>query len=120
MKQTMFERYGGFASVSQVVSAFYDKVLESPVTAGYFENTDMKTLIDHQTKFISSIMGGPASFTSDTLERVHARLGIDEAAFIEVTKLLQETLEDFGMEEADVRTICDELLRSKRLIVTKK
>jgi len=31
MRQTVFERVGGFAVVRKIVSAFYDSVLESPV-----------------------------------------------------------------------------------------
>jgi hypothetical protein len=46
---TMFERYGGFATVSKVVMAFYDKALDSDVIGVYFENVDMPALIDHQT-----------------------------------------------------------------------
>lgn len=49
----MFERYCGFANVSQVVSSFYEKMVDSPTTAPYFVGADMRTLIDHQTKFIT-------------------------------------------------------------------
>ena len=69
MKSTIFQRYGGFASVSKVVMSFYDKVLDSPVASPYFANTNMKRLIDHQTKFIAQIMGGPVSYTDEQLER---------------------------------------------------
>ena len=67
MKSTIFQRYGGFASVSRVVMSFYDKVLDSPVSSPYFANTNMKRLIDHQTKFIAQVMGGPASYTDEQL-----------------------------------------------------
>jgi len=52
--------------------SFYDKILDSPVTSPYFSGIDMKRLIDHQTKFFAALMGGPASYTNDHLERVHA------------------------------------------------
>ena len=47
MKRTIFERYGGFASVSKVVMDFYELMLDSPVTSPFLANTDMKRLIDH-------------------------------------------------------------------------
>lgn len=81
MSATMFQRYGGFAKISQIVSSFYDKLLESPIVSPYFDGTNMKRLIDHQTKFIASVMGGPASYTNDALERAHAHLSIDQEAF---------------------------------------
>ncbi len=117
MATTMFERYGGFASVSRIVSAFYGKVLDSPVIAPYFENTDMKKQIEHQTKFISQLMGGPASYTDDELERKHSHLNIDKQSFDEIAYLLRETLEDFDFDDADIDTICQEVTSRAKLII---
>jgi hemoglobin len=58
-------------------------------------------------------MGGPASFSDDVLERVHAPLKINGAAFDEMLSVLQETLEDFDMAEPDIETILGEL-RARR------
>ncbi len=117
MTSTMFERYGGFAKISQLVSSFYDRVLDSPLPSPYFAKTDMRRQIDHQTKFIATVMGGPTSYTDDALERVHAKLEITDPAFDEVAMLLKETLEDFGVEDADVRVLCEEFVSRRRYIV---
>jgi hemoglobin len=117
MSRTIFERYGGFAHVSRVVSSFYDKMLDSPLTSPFFANTDMRTLIDHQTKFIAYLMGGPASYTDDHLERVHGRLRITEAAFNEAVLLLKETLEDHGFDDSDVGIVEDRILSKKNYII---
>lgn len=119
MRRTIFERYGGFARVSRVVMAFYEKVLDSPITSPYFEDIDMRRLIDHQTRFIATVMGGPASYTNDHLERVHARLNITEEVFLEVCELLRETLEDFDYEEEDIQTVIDEIMSRKNYIVAR-
>ena len=116
---SMFERYGGFASVSKIVMAFYDRALDSDVIGEYFENSDMKTLIDHQTKFISSLMGGPASYSDDVLQRVHANLGIDQAAFDEMAALLNETLEDFEVDPDDIDEVIRAIKSRERIIVTR-
>jgi hypothetical protein len=71
----MFERYGGFAKISKIVSDFYGRVLDSPIMGPYFEESDMKRLIDHQTKFIASIMGGPASHPQEWLGRIGINSG---------------------------------------------
>ena len=68
MTRTIFERYGGFASISKVVSAFYDQMLDSEDTARFFEGIDMRRLIDHQTKFISTLT---VSYTHLTLPTNH-------------------------------------------------
>ena len=117
MVQTIFERYGGFATLNQVVSTFYDKMLESPITSSYFANSDMRRLIDHQTKFVASVTGGPASYTDEALKRVHAPLAVTEEAFQETAKLLKETLEDFGLTETDIEHVCQEILTRKHFVV---
>lgn len=54
MAQTLFQKYGGFAALSKLVLTFYDRLLDSPRLAPYFANTDMRTLVDHQTKFVAT------------------------------------------------------------------
>ena len=120
MATTMFERYGGFASVSKLVMSFYDKVLDSEILEPYFANTDMRRLVDHQTKFISSLMGGPASYTDQKLLEVHAHLKIGPRAFEEMSTLLQETLEDAGMDDDDVARVIGEINKRQSLIVSAK
>ena len=102
MTTTVFERCGGLANVRKVISAFYDKLLDSEMLSGYFAHVDMRRLIDHQTKFISSIMGGPASFSDDMLRRAHAKLGLSHEDLMEMGALLRETLEEFDFEQADI------------------
>jgi hemoglobin len=89
------------------------------LTSSYFSGVDMRRLIDHQTKFISTIMGGPASYSDDALERVHARIGITEEAFDAAAEMLMEAFEDFGIEDADVKQLCAEFVSRKRYIVAK-
>ena len=118
MPQPIFDRYGGFGVVSKVVLEFYDRVGESEILAPYFENTDMRTLVDHQTKIIASLMGGPVSYADETIRRVHAHLHITEEAFFEMRSLLEETLEDFDFKEADVKAVVKEITDRKTLIVS--
>lgn len=117
MSRSMFERYGGFARLSKVVLAFYDRMIESDVTGPYFEKVDMRRLVDHQTQFLSQVMGGPASFTDAQLAKYHAHLRIDPAAFDEAMELLRETLEDFDMDVADVDQVIAGMSSRRRFIV---
>jgi hemoglobin len=119
MAQTVFERNGGFARINRVVMSFYDRVLESPIMSPYFAATDMKRLIDHQTKFIAFLMGGPASFSDEHLERVHRNMDIDRRAFDEMVSLLTETLEDFDFSDEDIAMVEKELERRAPLIITR-
>jgi hemoglobin len=113
----MFERYGGFAAVHKVVMAFYDRALDSDVIGPYFENTDMRSLVDHQTKFISQVMGGPSVYTDEALRQLHERLNITDEAFDEMVRLMIETFEDFDMRPADVSTLASQLRARRSFIV---
>ena len=119
MSGSLFEHYGGFAKISRVVSEFYDRMLESPNLAGYFENTDMRRLVDHQTKFIAYLMGGPGEISNEALERAHARLDIDKDSFEEMLGILAETLEDFDFADSDINTLAGEMKARERYIVTR-
>lgn len=118
MATTMFERYGGFAKVSRVVMVFYDKVLDSDLIGGYFENVDLPRLIDHQTKFIASVMGGPVTISDDQLKRAHAGLGIDETAFTEMVSLLDQTLCEFAWEKSDIEHVLASVRGKARHIIS--
>ncbi len=117
MTKSTFERYGGFAVINKVVTAFYDKVLDNPSLSHYFESIDMRRQIDHQTKFIASLMGGPASFSNQELERAHARFDISRVEFDEMMELLQETLEDFDLDDDDVKEVVQNFNNRANFIV---
>lgn len=116
--QSIFERVGGMRTVSRVISSFYDRVLDDPQLVRYFDGVDMRRLIDHQTKFIAFVMGGPASYTDEHIQRVHAHLGIDSASFEEAVLILQEVLEDHDMSETDIGTVLAQVRSRKHFIVT--
>ena len=103
--------------MSKIVLAFYDRVLDDDVLSPYFADVDMRRLIDHQTKFVAYLMGGPASYTDEHLRLAHARLGIDAAAFERMTLVLRETLEDFGLTDRDVSTVMGQVRQRRDIIV---
>ena len=118
MNQTVFERYGGFSNVRKIVSTFYEYVLDDEVMAPYFVGVDMRRQIDHQSKFISAVMGGPASYSDDHLQRVHARLGITHEAFTVMASLLREAMEDHDMAPSDVDVVMHEIVIREHLVVS--
>jgi hemoglobin len=102
---SLYDKYGGFVAISQIVHAFYDKVLASPTLDRYFADVDMTRMIDHQTKFLCKVLGGPDNYNGRALEAAHRRLDVTPAAFDEVATLLAESLGEAGVEQADVATI---------------
>jgi hemoglobin len=115
--ESIFLRVGGFAAVSRIVSDFYTRVLSSDVLQPYFTGIDMATQIDHQTKFVASLMGGPSSYTNEHLQRVHARLAIDDRSFDEMTVVFRDTLEDHGLDETDIGDVMREVAARRPFII---
>jgi hemoglobin len=118
MAQTVFERVGGFMVVRKIVSAFYDRVLYSPVVQHHFAEVSMPRLIDHQTQFISQLLGGPIRITDETLQHAHARLRITPEECEEIIRLLRKTLEEAGLASEDIEFVTREVRRREPLIVT--
>ena len=118
MGQTVFDKLGGFSAVSNIVLDFYGQVLDSDIVGDFFENTDMGKQIDHQTKFISSLMGGPASYTNEQLSKVHSHLNILPEHFKEILVLLDQALEKNGVNVEDRQLIAKEM-ESRRMCIMK-
>lgn len=119
VSQTIYDKYGGFKTISRVVMSFYEMALDSDEIGVYFEEIDMPRLIDHQTKFVSSLVGGPASFSDERIEAVHRHLNISHDHFDEMAELFGQALADHGMSDEDVK-VALRAIESKRLIIVAK
>jgi hemoglobin len=116
MSRTLYEKIGGFGTVSNIVLNFYGKVLESEAIAPYFAAVDMPRLIDHQTQFVCSLLGGPASFSDDQIRSVHRPVAISQEAFDHAVALFEESLKEAQFEPADIETAV-KLFEGKRALV---
>ena len=102
---TLFEKYGGFATFSQLTSLFYQKILDTPDVAHFFEDIDIEKLIEHQTQFLVSALGGPPLQRNVDMKKAHHGLGIAEKDFIMVAEILEDSLVEMGVEAGDIETI---------------
>ncbi|WP_299643794.1 group 1 truncated hemoglobin [uncultured Ruegeria sp.] len=119
MAQTLYEKYGGFKTISRVVMTFYEMALDSDEIGHHFEDIDMPRLIDHQTKFVSSLIGGPASFSDDRIEVVHRHLNISHNEFDVMADLFGDALSQHGMSDGDVKTALNAIEGKRSIIVAR-
>jgi len=117
MEQTLFQKYGGFSKVSRIVLDLYNRLLDDDDLGPFFEDVDMSRIVDHQTKFIASLLGGPASYTDDQISRMHRHLTINSSHFDALIEILSETLADHGVEKEDVETIIGALEGRRHLLI---
>lgn len=117
MEQSLFEKYGGFAKVSRIVLELYNRIVEDDEIGPFFDNVDMSRIVDHQTKFVSSLLGGPASFSDDQIERMHNHLAISNEHFDRLKEILFATLADHGVEPADIEIVVEAFDQRRNLVV---
>ena len=118
MEKTLYDQVGGFVSVRKIILEFYNRVLDEDELRPYFKMIDMERQIDHQTKFISMLLGGPASFTDKHLKNVHKRMNIQNDDFDLVKDILEETLEDFDFSKEHIDILTGEFEKRRNLIVS--
>lgn len=117
MSVSLYEKYGGFSTVSRIVMRLYDLILEDDDLGPFFDDTEMPKLIDHQTKFIASLMGGPASFSDAHLTGAHRGMTIADTHFDRLKELVDETLGEFGVDPGDATAILGEIEAKRELLV---
>ncbi len=119
MARTLFQKYGGFAAISRIVLSFYDRVLDSDRIGHFFEDINLSRLVDHQTKFIAALLDGPASFSNHHLAQMHAHLGISDADFDEMMRLLDDSLAEHGFTPEDRDHVMREIEARRGVIVSR-
>ena len=117
VERTLYEKYGGFSQVSKIVLSFYDTLLDNDEIGPFFDDVDMSRIVDHQTKFIASLLGGPAAYTDNQLRQLHSHLAITDAHFDELEVVLSGTLLNHGMAAEDVEAVVAEFGKRRPLIV---
>lgn len=116
---TLFDKYGGFRTFQRITREFYVKVLDSEQLKHHFAGARMESVIDHQARFLSRLLGGPTDkYANVDLVAVHANLVIQEEEYAEITELLAEALEDASIEEEDIETIISTVRSLKQQIVS--
>ena len=103
--KSLYDKYGGIPVISKIVHNFYGRILKSPDLKKFFENVNIESLMSHQIQLFSHVMGGPTQFDLGRLKNAHSRMNIQGEHFAEVAEILEETLEDAGVEEEDIQTI---------------
>jgi hemoglobin len=117
--QTLYEKYGGFTGVRQVVTEFYERALDSDIVGHFFEHVNMARLIDHQTKMIAGLLGGPIEISETRLAAAHAHLHVEHHHFDEIAVLLNETLVEAGFEKQD-RIAAIAAVEARRSVIVKR
>jgi hemoglobin len=95
--ENLYEKLGGKDAVRAVVNDFYDRVLQDPRVNHHFTGINMNTLRNHQTIFISFMLGGPQKFEGKTLRLAHEGLNITSEEYEIIMDHLDDSLKKFNV-----------------------
>ena len=114
---SLFDRIGGVAGVTRLISTFYGSVLADPRLAPYFDGVPIHKLRHMQFEFFSAALGGPAPYTGRTVVQAHQGRRIARAHFQAFVEHLFETLQDYALSEderyaiiARINTYADDVI----------
>jgi len=99
MDQTFFEIVGGLPTLQKVHKIFYDKVYAHAWLKQFFEGHDQKVIEDRQTSFMADKMGSTTPYAGKELKMVHETMYITEELFQIRRALLDESLQEVGIDE---------------------
>ena len=117
MQQSLFDKYGGFSVVSKIVLDLYGRLMDDDDVGPFFDDVEFAKIVDHQTKFVSSLMGGPASYTDEQIENLHGGIKIGNHHFNQLTAILTEVLLKHGVTDEDACLIIGEFDSRRQLVV---
>ena len=98
----LFERLGGASELAQMVRAMYDRVLQDPDLAPFFENTSMERLHQMQYQFLASAFDGPVKYAGVELTAIHRDRGITAQHFAKFCGHFADAMEAHGVDRHDI------------------
>jgi hemoglobin len=97
----LFERLGGRAALEKVHKIFYDDIYAHPWISQFFRDKDQKHIENQQTDFMSTLFGGPKSYSGRMPIDAHEHMMITPELFALRNELLHRALEKAGVPEPE-------------------
>lgn len=102
MNPTLYERIGGHAAVKAAVMKMYDKILDDPELAPYFENIDVERLRLSQSAFVTYAFGGAKEYQGKSMRAAHKSAvehGLNDHHFDLVAGHLRSAMQELNVAE---------------------
>lgn len=102
MSKSLYERIGGEAAVSATVLKMYDKILDDPELAPFFEEINVNALRHSQAAFVTYAFGGPNHYSGNGLRSAHknaVKHGLNDHHFDKVAGHLKAAMQELSVPE---------------------
>jgi hemoglobin len=104
VKQTLYMKYGSRVT-SGMAECLYDRVLDDPELATFFDGVDIDRLREHVADFLSVLAGGPDIYRGRDLREAHADYQISKPHFEMVMGHIAGAATELGIEPEDIAAI---------------
>lgn len=104
---TLYDRLGGLAPISVVVSDFIDALVpdaelnRNPAIAEARQRVPAAYLKFHVTALVCKVTGGPCEYSGRSMQDSHAHLNITEAEWDRMVVVFREVLDRHAVPEAE-------------------
>ncbi|MGJ7919792.1 group I truncated hemoglobin [Neobacillus sp. LXY-4] len=116
-QENLYERIGGQQKIGDMVEDFYQSVMKDDSIRGFFHQIDMDKQKNHQTNFLSFVMGGPNQYTGKSLAKAHEGLNTKGEHFDTIVEHLRNTMVQHQLSEQEVEAVLQKISHYRNDIV---
>ena len=103
-QKTLYQRLGGYDALAAVSDDFLGRLAADPSLGRFFVglSTDSKIKVrQHIVDFLCVATAGPCKYTGRDMKTAHTGLGITDADWNQMVKLLGQTFDKFSVPEKE-------------------
>ena len=119
-QQSLYERLGGYDTISEIIDEFLKKMFADPQVGKYFigMGTDTREQLRQKNKLLMcKNIGGPCKIINRGMKLAHAGLGVTDSDWQVTVSHLAGTLESLKVGEQEQRELLLMISRLKEYIV---
>jgi len=119
-QQSLYERLGGYDTISEIIDEFLKKMFADPQVGKYFigMGTDTREQLRQKNKLLMcKSTGGPCKIINREMKLAHAGLGVTDSDWQVTVSHLAGTLESLKVGEQEQRELLLMISRLKEYIV---
>ena len=114
---SLYDELGGEQGIAQLSSIYVDRLASAEATRASFAGSNLKRVKHYLSLQFCDLAGGPCEYTGDSMEVVHANLGITEAQFHIAVDMLRTLLRERGVSQGARNRLLKLLAPMKRDVV---
>ena len=101
MSPSLYDRLGGNEAITAVIDNFVARCADDSRINGKFARTDIARLKSSLIDQVCEATGGPCTYSGRDMRTTHDGMGVTAAEFDALVENLVETLDRFGVGEAE-------------------